>query len=126
MTSSRIFLALAPLAVLAACATPAERCRIDATRDLGTVRALIAETRANISRGYTYEREVYSRPRLTFCTGSGRRHVGVSFCSGNVLDERERPVAVNLDEERAKLRSLEAKEQQLQARARQSLMACPA
>ena len=118
-------LLLAALA-LSSCATPAQRCRSDATRDLAVVRQLVAETRGNISRGYGYETELERSSRLTFCLGGRHRRVGTSFCTSDRLVERERPVAIDLAAEQAKLRSLEAKEQQLAARARQSLAACPA
>ena len=38
---------------LAACQTPREACVSEASQELRTVEALIAETRGNLSRGYS-------------------------------------------------------------------------
>jgi hypothetical protein len=47
-----LFITLSSVTALVGCATPQERCIRDATRELSTVNMLIAETQANIDRGY--------------------------------------------------------------------------
>jgi hypothetical protein len=117
----RLLLAL-PL-LLAACATPQQRCEIQATRDLRVVNGLIAETQATLQRGYALREEQRTRVGTTICYG---RHdnFGYGFCWGNDTYTRVRPVAVNLDEERAKLQTLLNKREELEVRARAQIEAC--
>jgi hypothetical protein len=49
---------------------------------------------------------------------------GFDFCWGNDTYTRVRPVAVNLDEERAKLQTLLQKREELEVRARAQIEAC--
>lgn len=117
---------LAPCLLLAACATPQERCVIDATRDLRTVEALIAETQANLQRGFAFDRTVERRPRLTFCTGTRHNNVGVSFCTRDDVVVRDEPVAIDPEAERRKLGLLRARRAELQADAERKAAACQA
>lgn len=118
--------AMAALTVLGACATPQQRCVQNATRDLQTLRALIAETEANVSRGYAFRQEVRPvRVGVSACTRS-RGRVGVGFCAGNDITTVRRPVAIDLDAERSKLASLRAKELEVASRARPAIEACAA
>ena len=114
---------LAALLILAACATPQERCVNAATEDLRVVNALIAETRANIARGYAIVREPETRVGIRFCTGRSNNLV---LCTDNETTNRERPVALDLDAERRKLRSLEEKRRELEVRTRRDIAACEA
>lgn len=88
--------------------------------------ALIAETEGNLARGYAIEREIESRPRLTFCTGSWRSNFGVNFCTGNQIAYRDRPVAFDPVAERRKLAMLKERQGRLEASARRNLEACRA
>lgn len=108
---------------LVACATPQQRCEIRATQDLRVVNGLIAETQATIQRGYALREEQRTRVGTTFCYGN-RGDVGYGFCWGNDTYTQLRPVAVNLDEERAKLRTLLQKREELEVRARAQIDAC--
>ena len=97
---------------------------MDATKDLRTVNALIAETEANLARGYAIDREVETRPRLTFCTGHYHRHVGMSFCTDDYTVYRDRPVAIDPAAERRKLATLREQKARLEAAARPEIAAC--
>ena len=52
-------LSILALLLLAACATPLERCIASATKELRVVSGLIASTQANINRGYAIVSENY-------------------------------------------------------------------
>ncbi len=96
-----------------------------ATRDLRTVNDLIVETETNLARGYAIVTETDVSPRLTFCTGY-RDNVGVSFCSGNRLIERERAVAIDRAAEQRKLADLRERQAALEVAARRAVAACGA
>lgn len=117
-------LRLAPLLVLAACATPEHRCVLDVTKEYRTLTTLIAESEGNLARGYTIDREVERRPRLTFCTGGFRRHVGVNFCTTEDIVYRDRPVAIDPDAERRKLQVLNERKARLDPVVRDAVAAC--
>ena len=106
--------ALLPLAILAACATPREACISDVTRELRTLDRLIAETRANVDRGYGLEERQEVRTVPGFCPGETED--GVEFtvrCERTETRTRNVPVAIDLDAERRQL------DQLLDRRARQ-------
>lgn len=108
---------------LAACAAPKQRCISDATEDLRVVNGLIAETRANIERGYAIEREPEPSVGISFCTG---RRGNLVLCSQTETDYRDRPVALDLAAEQRKLTSLEQKRAELEVRTRRELDRCDA
>ena len=121
---------LLALVVVAACATPEQRCISKVSRELNTVNALIAETQENLARGYRIEIEVDYVPRLTFCTGYGswrgygRTYGGVNFCEGVRRVERERQVAIDPVVERRKLANLQERQAALQGPTQRGLAAC--
>jgi hypothetical protein len=119
----RPLLALAVPILLAACATPQQRCEIQATRDLRVMNQLIAESQATLQRGYALREEQRTRVGATICTGGGT-DFGYRFCWGNDSYTRLRPVAVNLDDERAKLQTLLQRREELELRARAQIEAC--
>jgi hypothetical protein len=119
----RSLLALALPLFLAACATPQQRCELQATRDLRIINGLIAESQATLQRGFALREEQRTRVGTTICYG-GHGNFGYGFCWGNDTYTRTRPVAVNLDEERAKLQTLLNKREELEVRARAQLDAC--
>jgi hypothetical protein len=123
----RPLLTLALPLLLAACATPLERCESQATRDLRVVDALIAESQATLRRGYGFQTVQNTRPTATFCWGGGYGDdwgTGYGLCWGNNTYTTREPVAVNLDEERQKLRGLLQKREELEVQARAQLEAC--
>lgn len=113
------------LLLLAACGTPQEQCIRRETQDLRTLDRLIAETERNIARGYaieefqTWEWEAYTcyRPGP-----DGQPEAGT--CQRRVPDIDTRPVAINVDDERAKLASMRTKRTDLARRAAAATEAC--
>ena len=100
-------LILLPLVALAACATPREQCINDATRDTRVLSALVAETEANIARGYALTTTQEVRTIRTTC--QGRNEDGSTFlfpCEEVQTIDRTVPVAIDLNAEEAKLTSL--------------------
>ncbi|MDU8944394.1 hypothetical protein [Ovoidimarina sediminis] len=125
MTRVRFHIVLGLCLVLAGCATTEQRCVAQATRDLRVIDVLILETEANLARGYAIETETTVSPRLSFCTGY-RDRVGVSFCTGDRLVERERAVAIDPVAERRKLDDLRARRVVLARQAEQVVAGCRA
>lgn len=127
MTRSFRFLALSALLILAACATPRERCLDQATRNLRVIDELILETRATLQRGYAIRTVREPETFFRLCVGGPfDANVWGSFCRSTEWVERSEPVAVDLTEERRKLDSLLAKRQELVRRAALDQAACPA
>lgn len=122
----RKYLALLLLLPLAACATPRQQCINDATRQLEVLDRLIIETRQNIARGYAIEQEVVPRVGFTYCFGNTWSNAGVSFCSNNSTQVRNRPVAIDIDAERRKLAELEARRVEVAAQSQRAIAACEA
>lgn len=110
--------------LLTACASPLERCEDRATHDLRVIDSLITETEANIARGYALSRTPEHETRREICmfpTDS----TGL-FCDVDRIVMRDRPVAIDLAEERRKLTSLNEARQEAENRARRALAACRA
>ncbi len=125
---SRLFL-LALVPILAACTSPRQACESSALKDLQIIDALIAETEQNIARGYGIEVDTVRSPTFRYCLGrrsDGRTSVGVIFCNEPEYRNIERPVALDLAEEEAKLRSLKAKRPSVAKNAARALAACEA
>lgn len=100
------------LLVLAACGTPQQNCISGATRDMRVVDRLIAETEANLQRGYAIEERVISRTIWVRCqphVRPGQPDPGPQMCLDDVDDVVRRPQAIDLNAEAAKLASLKAK-----------------
>ena len=124
-------LILLPLAVLAACASPLERCISDANRQLNTLDQQIAVTQGNINRGFGIFETQDVRVLRRTCTD--RREDGTKFryrCDRTETFTRREPVALNIQEERIKLRQLqdrrEATARQSQTGVQQCIAAFPA
>lgn len=110
------------LAVLAACATPAERCQREATRDLRAIDRDIFQARRNLALGYDEERQT----RFGFCLGGGSDNVGVSLCADDLFDRARARRDFDVTAERMKLaRLIELREVEAE-RARRALALCPA
>ena len=102
-----VLAALLPVLALAACQTPREACLSEASQELRTVESLIRETQGNLSRGYAIETEQRIDVDREICEveledGSERRY----WCEDTDVIEVERPVAIDLNAEQAKLDSL--------------------
>lgn len=115
--------------LLAACATPRQSCERNALYDLRAVDALIVETEQTLARGYALRPEPYRRSSVRFCYSTrvgDRNRVGFIMCDQPELGVRERPVAVDLRAERAKLVELKKKRKDLARVAARNLAECRA
>lgn len=118
-------LLMIPLIALTACATPRESCINDASRQVRILNSLIAETRGNLARGYAIAEE--QQVRVLEKTCRGRNEDGSTFlydCDETETFTTTRPVAIDLNAERAKLASLEQRLLQDQANANQAIAQC--
>ena len=117
-------LLLIPLLV-AACATPREQCINDVTRESRVLSGLIAETQQNIARGYALEEVQEVRVVRTTCTGTNEDGSTFTFpCEETQTIERDVPVAIDLNAERAKLESLLERQAQLQRSTDAAIQQC--
>jgi hypothetical protein len=117
-----LFLAMLP--VLAACAEPRDACVSQATRDLNIVRDLISDSEATLQRGYAIQSQTRAVLYTDFCIGSGRKGGQFHFCNRVEPVTTREPVAVDLDAERRKLRSLKRKEAELAREAQLAVRRC--
>jgi len=126
---------LAGLALLlAGCGTPREQCIDRATRELATVGALIAESRANLRRGYAYQSVTVSRPDWRICDWivPPPRPDGTPvparprYCLETVTDTVPRPVPIDPVAEQRKLDNLLARRKVLNRDAAAAVEACKA
>lgn len=106
----RPLLAAAALLALAGCATPYERCVAPTARDLRVVDSLIAETEANIARGYGIEVTQVVHTEFVACRiGDGPYR----FCAVPFTTPLRRPVAIDRETEAGKLASLRSRRTEL-------------
>jgi len=96
-------LLLSAFGLLAACATPQERCVANVTKNMRVLDSLIAETRGNLARGFAIRTESFVVNETQKCGQEGGKDV---FCEVAVADERKVPVAIDLGDEQKKLDSL--------------------
>jgi hypothetical protein len=133
----KVFAPLALLAALAACATPQEACIAEATRDLRTLDRLIAETEANISRGFALDTFQTTEPRYVLCPGPRRvvtRPDGTQvvvdeaprYCWRDVTVTAERPRAIDVAAERRILASTRAERTRKAREAERAVAECRA
>lgn len=113
--------ALSLLVLVAACGTPQERCFSRNTKDLQVVDRLLAETRANLQRGYGLETDVVRHLAFESCWRPGRPTADnpnprpvLGQCRTTVERKVEKPVAVDLVAEARKLDQLEQRRSELQ------------
>lgn len=125
--------ALLACLLLAACATPQEQCINRETRDLRTLDRLIAETDGNIRRGfaleeYTVDITVAGTCREDRGTDASGAPLPPAFVPCFVEREvtRTRPRAIDLNAERAKLASMQAKRRDLARAAERAVAQCRA
>ena len=118
-------LMILPFLVLAACATPREHCISQATRDLRVLNSLIAETHGNLARGYAIEEQQEIRTIRHTCRGENSD--GTTFrysCDETETFTTNRPVAIDLNVEGAKLSSLIERRNQQQTTSDQVVLQC--
>lgn len=122
---------LAGIVTLSACGTPQERCIRRETSEYRAVNELLAETRANLARGYAWaERDVVSW-EMDFCQRPVRRHNGrhdwVTYpCDRQVVDTVRYRVPIDPASEERKRDYLAERLKALRASAEASVRACKA
>jgi hypothetical protein len=123
-------LVLTAFALLVACGTPQEQCINRGTRDLRTVEKLIAETQGNLDRGYALEEVTRYEDYWDTCYDQvvvdGEVLVKPRMCLKERAYTVERPKAIDLTAEAAKLESLKAKRAQLARAAEPVIAQCKA
>jgi hypothetical protein len=121
-----------PLALMS-CTTPQERCIASVTRDLTVVNGLIAETQANMARGYSLEEVVISTPTWVYCDqpvlvaqpdGSRIWINGGGMCLDDYTRTTRRPRAIDPEQERRKLDGLIAQQALLTRQATPAIELC--
>lgn len=98
------------LLALAACGTPQQQCIGRVSQDMVVLDHLIAETQANIARGYGYTQTVVSMPEFLDCTptvAQGTPAPAPQMCLEDVPRTISKPVALDLAAEAAKLDSMQ-------------------
>jgi hypothetical protein len=119
---------LALIVALAACGTPQEQCIRANTRDLRQVEALIAETQANLARGYAYEEHTVTDWDWAPCFDG--RPVPKGQSPGMCWEPSERTVrkavAIDPEVETRKLAGLTTRRKALLSQAAASVAACKA
>ena len=120
---------LLALSALAACATPREACLRQATAELATLDRLIAETEADLARGYSVEQRVEARTGFTFCVGNRRyghgTNVGFTYCPQTQTRVRTERVPIDPAASRRTLANLKARRADEARRAQAAIAACP-
>jgi len=105
---------LLPL-ILAACADPRASCFAVATQELQVVRALIADTKATLHRGYAIHTQTQTIIYSDFCDQADAARNGFSFCDYPHPIVQRTPAAVDVETEKRKLAALQNKERELVA-----------
>ncbi|MGH1331919.1 MAG: hypothetical protein ACRBBK_13630 [Paracoccaceae bacterium] len=109
----RAIFTLPALIVLAACASPQQRCLSNVSKDQRVIEGLIAETELNISRGYAIEKTQTISTSLEICGGFGGARSELVFCQVATPTTREKPIAIDPKAEASKLSSLRKKHTEL-------------
>ncbi len=121
--------------LLAACGTPQERCISDVTRELRVVDRLIADSQANLSRGYALVNQTVYVPVWEYCTppvvvrpadGSAPVLVPGRMCLDDEPRTVRRPVAIDPAAEKRKLAGLQDQRKALVARSEPAIAQCRA
>lgn len=109
--------------VLAACASPRERCVARATQESRTVEGLIASVEANLARGYAIDSRPGVRTRLDYCNAPDGT---TRLCPRNEPVMRREAVAIDVAAEKRKLDGLRERRARLLDAAREAERLCAA
>lgn len=120
---------LLPLTLLSACGTPQENCIRGNTREYRVLSNLLAETEANLARGYAWKERQVTRTELGFCRRPVRQRDGdivyiESSCWRDVIDTERYRVPIDPAAERRTRDYLTDKLKTETARAEQVVKAC--
>lgn len=122
-------LTLPALLLLTACGTPQEQCISANTRDLQVVNRLIRDTEGNLARGYGFETVTEYEPQWIDCTPRPTETTPEperEMCFDRVPVQVRKEVALDLNAEAAKLKSLKAKRVSLSKAAESVIAHCKA
>ncbi len=123
----RLLFALAPLAVLTACATPQQQCLNNVTEALRVNTYLIAQTQGNLNRGYALETEQRLTSNTNICYVRDRKGgLSPDFCDEPAYRTVTKPVPINLRIERETLDQLLAKRAVLERQSATAVAQCRA
>ena len=122
---------LGGMALLAACGTPQEQCIAGVTRDIRVLDRLIAESEANLQRGYALREVVIPDSRYVLChpgrpAAAGQPAIAPQYCWRDFDRTVTRPAAINLADERVKLAEMKKKQAQLSRAAAPAIAQCRA
>lgn len=120
-------LILLPLIGLTACVSPRDACISQASRNLTVVNQLITQTERNLARGFGVDQrqEVRSVPRICYRERSDGT-VHSEICDETYVRNVSVPVALDLDEERRKLRQLQEQRTRLERSTQAAIQQCMA
>lgn len=121
------YLATPFLLALMACATPQQRCITKAAPDLPVLNRLIAESEGNLARGYAFadvemEINVWKLCRVDLTPSE----VGQTMCLETETTTTREAVAIDLTAEAAKLASMRARRDEIEAQAQPAFAQCQA
>lgn len=121
------------LLLLAACGTPQEQCIARNTRDLRTVERLIAESEANLKRGYALEKRTERYRTFSPCllpsppdANGNPQPPRRAMCPDTETRTYTVPKSIDLDLEARKLAQLKDKRRQLLRAAEPVIAQCKA
>ena len=120
-------MALGGLLALMACATPQQRCITKAAPDLPVLNRLIAETEGNLARGYAFENVEVEMDVWKLCrVDLTPSEVGQTMCLETETTTTREAVAIDLAAEAAKLASMRARRNEIEAQAQPAFAQCQA
>lgn len=122
---------LLPLAFLAGCGTEQERCIRRNTHEYRVLSELLAETEANLTRGYAWEEREVSRTELDYCPdvvrdGEGNARIIQRSCWRDVIDTERYRVPIDPAAEQRRRDYLAEKLKAETARAEAAVRQCKA
>ena len=121
------YLAAPFLLALMACATPQQRCIIKAAPDLPVLNRLIAESEGNLARGYAFADVEVEMDVWKLCgVDLTPSEVGQTMCLETETTTTREAVAIDLTAEAAKLASMRARRDEIEAQAQPAFAQCQA
>ena len=102
------------LPILAACATPQERCLNTVSAEMRVIDRLVNQTSANITRGFALEQRDKLHEVRKFCrVEQDDGSILTTRCDTVEIRQEQHPVAIDLNAEKAKLASLQDRQSQM-------------
>ncbi|WP_386683581.1 hypothetical protein [Loktanella sp. R86503] len=123
----RYLLSFAPIALLAACATPQQQCLNTVSEPLRVNAFLIAQTQANLDRGFALDEQQRVSRGFDMCRQRDRDgNVSTHLCPTTKVRTVNVPQAINMDVERDTLDQLLARQAILEKQASAKANQCRA